>query len=136
WGETAVYERSIWKWLSSGLPAVGTFLAALGLYRWVPNTEVKWSQALSGASFVAVAWEGARRGFARYVRSSLVNYPLVYGSLGGVMALMLWIYVSSWLALFWGAPERRGGEKPLSLDSRLDLCGQHSGLPVEGFFSA
>jgi hypothetical protein len=41
WGETAVYERSIWKWLSSGLPAVGTFLAALGLYRWVPNTEVK-----------------------------------------------------------------------------------------------
>ena len=42
----------------------------------------------------------AKRALAWYISSDLVNYPLVYGSLSSVVALLLWIYVSSWLALF------------------------------------
>jgi uncharacterized BrkB/YihY/UPF0761 family membrane protein len=30
----------------------------------------------------------------------LVRYELVYGSLGTVVALMLWIYLGSWIAFF------------------------------------
>lgn len=37
---------------------------------------------------------------AWYISSDLVNYPLVYGSLSSVVALLFWIYVSSYLALF------------------------------------
>jgi membrane protein len=98
--KNGVHVRPIWKWISGAGPALITFLVTLGLYRWVPNTDVKWCQAFSGASFVAATWEVAKRGFAWYVKSSLVNYPVVYGSLGGVVALMLWVYVSSLLALF------------------------------------
>ncbi len=100
WEKAAFYKALPWKLLSSVLPMLLTFLIFLGLYHWVPNTEVRWSDALWGATFVTLAWEGAKRGFTWYVSSSLVNYPLVYGSLSTVIALMLWIYISSWLALF------------------------------------
>ena len=66
----------------------------------MPNTTVAWSEAAWGAAVAVVAWEGAKRGFAWYVSSDLVHYRLVYGSLGAVVALLLWIYLSSWLVLF------------------------------------
>jgi membrane protein len=100
WDKATFYKAFPWRLLSSGLPMLLTFLMFLGLYHWVPNTEVRWSDALWGAIFVTLAWEGAKRGFTWYVGSSLVNYPLVYGSLSTVIALLFWIYISSWLALF------------------------------------
>ncbi len=89
-----------WTLIATGLPALVIFLIVLNLYRWVPNTAVKWSEALWGAAFVSLAWDVVKRGFARYVSSDLVHYRLVYGSLGTVVALLLWIYLSSWLILF------------------------------------
>jgi membrane protein len=95
----AIRYRPLWALIASGLSALVAFLALLNLYRWVPNTVVRWSEAAWGALFVALAWEAVKRGFAWYVSSGLVNYRLVYGSLGAVVALLLWIYVSGWLVL-------------------------------------
>lgn len=120
WGEVDLYKSRLWKWLSAGLPPLAVFLAFSGLYRWVPTTDVRWREALSGSVFTAVVWEGAKRGFAWYVSSSLVNYPLVYGSLGAVMALLFWIYVSSWVAILGAhlsaavASRREGGGEAVS----------------------
>jgi membrane protein len=100
WGGIAIYETLVWTVVSDLAPWALTFLMFLALYRWVPNTSVKRWGPIGGALLVAIAWEGAKRGFAWYVSSGLVRYRLVYGSLGAVVALMLWIYVSSWLALF------------------------------------
>jgi membrane protein len=100
WGGVSIYETVLWTFLSDLVPWVLTFLMFLALYRWVPKTDMKWSGPIGGALLVAFAWEGAKRGFAWYVSSGLVRYRLVYGSLGAVVALLLWIYVSSWLALF------------------------------------
>jgi membrane protein len=82
------------------VPVVVTFLMFTTLYRWGPNTEVRWREALWPALFVAVMWQIARRVFTWYVSSGLVQYRLVYGSLGAVVALLLWIYISSVLILF------------------------------------
>lgn len=99
-GETSVLDSPLWTLISTGVPASVVFVLILNLYRWVPNTPVRWSEAAYGAGFVAFAWEVAKRGFAWYVSSDLVEYRLVYGSLGAVVALLLWIYLSSWLILF------------------------------------
>jgi membrane protein len=99
-GEVHILDSPLWTLVTTGLPALIMFLIMVNLYRWVPNTDVKWSEAGCGAAFVALAWEAAKRGFAWYVRSDLVHYRLVYGSLGAVVALLLWIYLTSWLILF------------------------------------
>jgi membrane protein len=72
----------------------------LSLYRWVPNTKVGWSGPLVGAFLAAFAWEVAASVFAWYLGSGLVQYELIYGSLGTVVALMLWIYIGSLITLF------------------------------------
>jgi membrane protein len=99
-GRVPIFDRPLWTLIASGLPVVLTFLTFLALYRWGPNTDVRWSEAAWPALFVALAWEVAKRVFAWYVSSDLVRYRLVYGSLGAVVALLLWIYVSSMLVLF------------------------------------
>jgi len=99
-GEIRILDTPLWTLIATGLPALVIFLIVLNLYRWVPNTTVRWSEAAWGAAFVSVAWEAAKRGFAWYVSSDLVHYRLVYGSLGAVVALLLWIYLTSWLILF------------------------------------
>mgnify|MGYP006292665953 CR=1 FL=1 len=99
-GRVAVFDRPLWTLFSSGVPVLLTFLTFLALYRWGPNIDVRWSEAIWPALFVALTWEVAKRVFAWYVSSDLVRYRLVYGSLGAVVALLLWIYVSSMLVLF------------------------------------
>jgi membrane protein len=100
WGGFALYDTFLWLLLINGLPLVLTFSIFVGLYRWAPKKKVPWRHALWGALFVTLTWEIAKRGLAWYISSDLVRYPLVYGSLSSVVALLLWIYVSSWLALF------------------------------------
>jgi membrane protein len=98
--EIRIFDTPLWSLIATTLPGLVIFLIFLSLYRWVPNTDVCWSEAVWGAAFVALAWGAAKRGFAWYVSSDLVEYRLVYGSLGAVVALLLWIYLTSWLVLF------------------------------------
>ena len=53
-----------------------------------------------GAAVAAVGWELANGAFKWYLTSGLARYQLVYGSLGALIALMLWIYISSIIVLF------------------------------------
>ena len=98
WG--SMDETPLWTILPSVAPRLFTFLALLGLYRWVPNTKVKWSEAFWGALVATLAWEIATNGFSWYLSSGIVHYELVYGSLGAIVALMLWIYIISLITLF------------------------------------
>jgi membrane protein len=70
------------------------------LYKRIPRARVRWREALWGALFATAAWRLATTGLVWYVGSGLVKYDLVYGSLGSVVALMFWIYVTSWVTLF------------------------------------
>ncbi|MFO7917618.1 MAG: YihY/virulence factor BrkB family protein [Anaerolineae bacterium] len=100
WGGVALYNTFLWGLLINGLPLLLIFAIFMMLYRWAPNTKVPWGEAFWGALFVALTWEAVKRGLTWYISSDLVNYPLVYGSLSSVVALLLWIYVSSYLSLF------------------------------------
>lgn len=100
WGSILIYKSFAWKVLSKLLPLLFMFIAFLLLYQWVPNTKVKWSEAAWGALIATIGWEIIKAGFTWYLSSGLVKHHLVYGSLGAVIALMLWIYLSSLITLF------------------------------------
>ena len=100
WGGFSTVGDLLWPLLSGLLPSLLTFLMLLGLYRWVPNTGVRWSEAIIAGLVATAGMETTTRAFSWYVHSGMARYQLIYGSLGAVVALMLWIYLNSLITLF------------------------------------
>ncbi|WP_254774837.1 YihY family inner membrane protein [Polaromonas sp. YR568] len=71
------------------------------LYRYVPNTHVKWSHAWAGGLFVAAGIEVAKRMLSLYL-SAVPTYSMVYGAFATLPILLVWIYVS-WVIVLMGA---------------------------------
>ena len=88
------------------------------MFRFVPNTHVRWRHALAGGLFVAIAFEGAKRALAWYLLR-VPSYSLVYGAFATVPIFLLWIYMS-WLIVLFGAviaayaPSLQSHMQPLS----------------------
>ncbi len=71
------------------------------LFRYVPNTHVRWAHAWAGGIFVALGFELAKRGLAWYV-NLVPTYSVVYGAFATLPILLLWIYLS-WVIVLLGA---------------------------------
>ena len=71
------------------------------LYRYVPNTYVKWSHAWVGGVFVALGIEVAKKVLSLYL-SSVPTYSLIYGAFATLPILLVWIYVA-WVIVLMGA---------------------------------
>ncbi len=88
------------KILTPLLLAIGATAAAAALYRYGPSREkAKWAWLTPGSAFSAVGWLIVTVGFGFYV-TRFANYDATYGSLGSVVALLTWIYLSSYVFLF------------------------------------
>jgi len=80
------------------------FLLAGGmaaLYRYVPNTYVRWAHAWVGGLFVASGIELAKKLLTLYL-SNVPTYSLVYGAFATLPILLVWIYVA-WVIVLLGA---------------------------------
>lgn len=71
------------------------------LFRYVPNTYVKWAHAWVGGIFVAAGIELAKKALTLYL-SEVPTYSLVYGAFATLPILLVWIYVS-WVIVLMGA---------------------------------
>ncbi|MGE4282419.1 MAG: YihY/virulence factor BrkB family protein [Clostridia bacterium] len=86
------------------------------LYRVVPNQRLSWREVISGAIFTTLSWILISLGFAYYV-NHFVNYSKLYGSIGGVIVLLVWLFLSAVIMLLGGevnatlAFDREGIEK-------------------------
>ncbi|WP_018923689.1 YihY/virulence factor BrkB family protein [Salsuginibacillus kocurii] len=63
------------------------------LYHFAPNIKLPFRTALPGALFATISWLVASYGFSLYV-SNFGNYSETYGSLGGIIVLMLWFFLT------------------------------------------
>ncbi|HSW24458.1 MAG TPA: YihY family inner membrane protein, partial [Burkholderiaceae bacterium] len=72
-----------------------------GLYRFAPNTYVRWTHAWAGGLFAAVGFEFAKRGLAWYV-GLVPTYSVIYGAFATLPIFLLWIYLS-WVVVLLGA---------------------------------
>ncbi|MEA4908597.1 MAG: YihY/virulence factor BrkB family protein [Chloroflexi bacterium] len=99
-GNVAITESTFWKLTTMLLAPLFRFVMLFALYWGIPRDNVRRSAAFWSALFAMVAIELITYFFTWYLRSGLVRYELVYGSLGAIIALMLWIYLGSWILLF------------------------------------
>ncbi len=68
------------------------------LFRYVPRTPVRWDAIWPAAVFGGIGWYLAQKGFGWYLES-FGNFSLIYGSLGTVIVLLVWVYLSAALVL-------------------------------------
>jgi membrane protein len=71
------------------------------LFRYVPNTYVRWGHAWLGGLWVAVGLELAKKLLTLYL-SKVPTYSLVYGAFATVPILLVWIYLA-WVIVLLGA---------------------------------
>jgi membrane protein len=97
-GETAVQIWEIAKW--PVLLAVVVLMFSL-LYYATPNVKVPGFRFITpGAIFAVVVWLLASALFALYV-ANFGSYDKTYGTLGGVVTLLVWMWITN-LALLFG----------------------------------
>ncbi|MBP7633816.1 YihY/virulence factor BrkB family protein [Candidatus Ozemobacteraceae bacterium] len=87
------------RWFVRLTPFFGIFTLFTLLYRLVPNTRVRWREAIAGGFSAAVCWEITKHVFTWFLGSDWNSYQLVYGSLAAVVALLLWVYICSIIIL-------------------------------------
>jgi len=80
--------------------AIVVLLAGVGmLYRFGPNRNVLHRRSIRpGAVVAVVSWAALSVMFSYYV-SNFGNYNQVYGSIGAVIAMLVWLWISSFLIL-------------------------------------
>lgn len=69
------------------------------LYRFAPSLPRRWKRVWPGAIVATVLWSLATLGFGWYVRN-IATYNIMYGSIGAAIALLIWMYMLSLIALF------------------------------------
>lgn len=85
------------RWLLSSLPWVAIFVivqVVIGImYRYGPNVKTPRTPVFTwGSLFAAMAWALASYGFAVYL-NNFNSYNRIYGSIGAVIALLMWFYL-------------------------------------------
>ena len=94
------FFRTVWADLSILASWLTIFLLIWGLYRWAPGSRSRWRSIFWGALLATTAWKAAGAIFGWYLKTLMDNYRLVYGSLGAIVAFLLWVYILAFIALF------------------------------------
>jgi membrane protein len=94
-GDQAFAVLQILRW-----PAVFVVLTAAVaiLYRYAPSIVVPWRWIIVGAGFFTLGWLIATTALGFYA-ANVANYGATYGSLGAVIVMMLWFYLSAAMLL-------------------------------------
>jgi len=98
-GEAFFY--TIWATIRYGIPFFLMLITFYLLYAYVPNKRLKSAELILGSVFTSVGWLSASLLFSFYV-NMFTNYEKIYGSIGGIIALITWLYLSSLIILLGG----------------------------------
>ncbi|MBN1376595.1 MAG: YihY/virulence factor BrkB family protein [Dehalococcoidia bacterium] len=105
---SAHYHSDYFKFLNSTTASATIFTVASGLmafliiillYKLIPSERPRWQDIWPEALIAAASIEIIRFVFVWYVKNFSL-YNLVYGSIGTVIALLVYIYLSAWALLF------------------------------------
>ena len=89
----------LWELGALAIPALLSFVGLLLLYLLLPNRSLHLLDLWPGALIAMLGFQIGTFVFAIYFEN-FGAYDLIYGSLGGVIALLAWVYVSSLILLF------------------------------------
>ncbi|HSL53754.1 MAG TPA: YihY/virulence factor BrkB family protein [Pyrinomonadaceae bacterium] len=89
---------AFWQVLFAAVSYLVTVALFVLVYRFMPKAEVTLRDTLPGAFLAGLLWEIAKYIFALSLH--YFHYDQVYGSVGAVVAVLTWSYVSSLILLF------------------------------------
>jgi len=110
------------RWLSAAVRLLITFgtvvFVTTMLYRFGPARPRAYRRLWPGAVVATLLWLLATTGFSWYVQN-IGSYNVLYGSIGAVIALLVWLYLLAVIALVGcefnaeGERDCRAGKRPL-----------------------
>ena len=100
-GEVELVSARAAQWLARLLPFAFSLGIFLLIFKFVPNTKTHWRFVWPGAALTALMFEIGKSLFVFYV-ATFADYSRVYGALGSIVVLQVWVYVSA-LVLIVGA---------------------------------
>jgi membrane protein len=95
------YGQSVLAGLRWPALFVGVLFVLMMFYRYGPSSNARtrnWLWPSAGAILAAIGWLLVSTAFSWYV-TSFDSYSRMYGSLGAIMAFMIWLWLSSVVAL-------------------------------------
>ncbi|GAB3795621.1 YihY/virulence factor BrkB family protein [Virgibacillus kimchii] len=78
------------RWSISIVVLTGILLL---LYRFAPNKKLPFKHIIPGAIIASILWQLISLGFSFYI-SNFGNYDETYGSLAGIVILMMWFFLT------------------------------------------
>ncbi len=98
-GTAMVSSLSVERILANVLATAITFVVFLLLYKFVPDVRPRWKDIWKGTLAAAICFEITKIIFLVYLR--VFNpYNLIYGSIGALIAFLIWTYISAYIFLF------------------------------------
>jgi membrane protein len=91
----------VWRWLRWPVALFAVMVAVAVVYHLLPNVRQRFHFITAGSAFATLAWLVATWGFGVYV-SHFGKYNVTYGSIGGVIILMTWLFMSAFIFLLGG----------------------------------
>jgi membrane protein len=91
----------VWGWLRWPVTASLIMFSAAVSYHLLPAVKQPWRLVTVGSAVGSALWMVASWGFAQYV-AHFGHYNVMYGSIGGVIVLMTWFYITGFLFLMGG----------------------------------
>ena len=95
------YYVFLWGWLRWPATALLVMLVVALAYYSLPDVKQQFKYITTGSVLGTAAWLVATWGFTQYVEH-FGNYNATYGSIGGVIVLMTWLYISGLIFLAGG----------------------------------
>lgn len=91
----------LWQLLRFTLIILFIILTFAALYHFAPSKKLGWMEVIPGAVVATLGWLITSLGFSYYV-NNFANYSRFYGSLGAIIILLTWLYLSSMIVLIGG----------------------------------
>src|ERR1700742_3149013 len=91
-------NNAFWQSLIAVAGALVTIALFAVVYRFVPNGRVTFRDTLPSAILAGLLWEAGKYVFASSLQ--YFHYDEIYGSVGAVVAVLTWSYVSSLILMF------------------------------------
>lgn len=92
---------TIWNMLRWIISALILFLLFTVLYWIAPNMKLRCKTAFPGAAFATVGWILSSLALSFYV-GNFGHYSATYGSIGAIIILMIWMYITAFIILLGG----------------------------------
>ncbi|WP_202708946.1 YihY/virulence factor BrkB family protein [Sporosalibacterium faouarense] len=96
-----VMYQILWSVLRYALPLGGLFIVFASIYRFAPNFKLSYKEVYAGAIFSTFGWIFISMAFSYYV-NNFNSFSRTYGSIGGIIILLIWLYLSSIIILIGG----------------------------------